>query len=36
VEAALITQVSCRLSPEESESVKRWAAAALLRAALES
>ena len=36
VEAALITQVSCGLSAEESESVKRWAAKALLRAALEA
>lgn len=35
VEAALVTQVSCGLSTEESEEVKRWAAAALLRAALD-
>lgn len=35
VEAALITQVSCGLSTEESEEVKRWAPAALLRGALD-
>ncbi len=35
VEAALITQVACGLSVEESEGVKRWAAAALLSAALD-
>jgi AcrR family transcriptional regulator len=35
VEAATITQVACELSAEESEEVKRWAAAALVRAALE-
>ena len=35
VEAALITQVNCGLGPDESESLKRWAASALLRAALE-
>jgi AcrR family transcriptional regulator len=35
VEAALVTQVSCGLSADESETVKRWAADALLRAALQ-
>jgi AcrR family transcriptional regulator len=35
IEAATITQVSCGLTAEDSEEVKRWAAAALLRAALE-
>jgi AcrR family transcriptional regulator len=35
VEAALITQVNCGLSADESEGVKRWAADALLRAALQ-
>lgn len=35
VEAAMTTQVSCGLSAEDAEAVKRWAAAALLRAALE-
>jgi AcrR family transcriptional regulator len=35
VEAAMITQVNCGLSAEESEEVKRWAAAALLHAALD-
>ena len=34
IEAALITQVNCGLSAEEPEAVKRWAAAALLHAAL--
>jgi len=34
VEAAMITQVNCRLTAQESENVKRWAAATLLRAAL--
>ena len=35
VEAGLITQVSCGLTADEAEEVKRWAAAALLRAALQ-
>lgn len=35
LEAALATQVSCGLSPAESEEVKRWAAAALLQATLQ-
>lgn len=35
VESVLVTQSICGLSREESEEVKRWAAAALLRAALD-
>jgi AcrR family transcriptional regulator len=35
VEAALVTEVDCNLTPSEAEDVKRWAAAALLAAALE-
>jgi AcrR family transcriptional regulator len=35
IEAALVTQENCGLSAEESEQVKRWAAAALLQAALD-
>jgi len=35
IEAALVTQVSCGLTADESEDVKRWAASALLRAALD-
>lgn len=35
IEPALVTQVNCGLTAEESEEVKRWAAAALLRAALQ-
>jgi AcrR family transcriptional regulator len=35
IEPALITQVSCGLTAAESEDVKRWAAASLLRAALQ-
>lgn len=34
IEAATVTQANCGLTAEESEDVKRWAAAALLRAAL--
>ena len=34
IEAAMITQVNCGLSAKESEEVKRWAATALLNAAL--
>ena len=35
VEAALVTEVGCGLSTQESEEVKRWAAAVLLQAALD-
>ena len=35
IEAELITEVSCGLSRAESAEVKRWAAAALLRATLD-
>lgn len=35
LEAVLATQVSCGLSPQEAEEVKRWTAAALLGAALQ-
>lgn len=35
IEAAMITQVNCGLSAEESEEVKLWAATALLNAALQ-
>lgn len=35
IEAAMITQVNCQLTAEESQEVKRWAGAALLRAALD-
>ena len=34
IEAAMITQVNCGLSADESADVKRWAATALLNAAL--
>jgi hypothetical protein len=35
LEATLIAQLSCGLSAEESEEVKRWATATLLRGALQ-
>ena len=35
IEAAIVTQVNCGLSADEAEDAKRWAAAALLRAALD-
>jgi AcrR family transcriptional regulator len=34
-EASLVTQVNCGLSEQDAEAVKRWAAATLLRAALD-
>lgn len=35
IDPAIITKVNCGLTTEESEDVKRWAAGALLRAALQ-